>query len=255
MMYNNKLVAAIKSKGKILREFNDTVFVPFSTEYSILIKNLHTVRALVHINIDNTEVIPGGLMIRPNQEIEVERWIKNGNLSEGNRFKFIERTSNIENHRGIGASDGLIRIEFQFEDISLNFGSLYSTPISRDWSQYNTILRGNNWTESASTAIYTTSVNTVNMVQDSGSAIPANDIGITVPGSKSNQQFSTSSWFSTESTKHVIILKLLGETKDNELIRKPITVKHKPKCQTCGKQNKATSKFCSECGTSLEIFA
>ena len=44
MMYNNKLVAAIKSNGKVLREFGEEVYIPFGSEYSILIKNLHSVR-------------------------------------------------------------------------------------------------------------------------------------------------------------------------------------------------------------------
>jgi len=48
---------------------------------------------------------------------------------------------------------------------------------------------------------------------------------------------------------------VLGETEDNKAIREPITVKAKPKCTTCGKQNKATAKFCSECGTALVIYA
>jgi tRNA(Ile2) C34 agmatinyltransferase TiaS len=58
-----------------------------------------------------------------------------------------------------------------------------------------------------------------------------------------------------ETQKHTIVLKLLGETEDNKLVLKPVTTKHKPKCVTCGKQNKATAKFCTECGTALEIFA
>jgi len=48
---------------------------------------------------------------------------------------------------------------------------------------------------------------------------------------------------------------LLGETEDNKPVLQPVNVKMKPKCTSCGKQNKATNKFCSECGTSLELFA
>jgi membrane protease subunit (stomatin/prohibitin family) len=82
-----------------------------------------------------------------------------------------------------------------------------------------------------------------------------NDVGITVPGSVSNQQFTTAAWFATEIEKHNIVLKLLGETPDNKVVTEAITVKSKPKCITCGKQNKATAKFCSECGTGLQIVA
>ena len=82
-----------------------------------------------------------------------------------------------------------------------------------------------------------------------------NDTGITVPGSKSEQKFQTTTMGALDPQKYSIVLKILGETPDNEPVRKPVTVKHKPKCVTCGKQNKATAKFCTECGTALEIFA
>ena len=115
-MYNQKLVASIKSKGKILREFKDTVYIPFSSEYSILLKNLNTVRAVVNVFIDGENAVPGGLVIDPGRSVDLERWIKNGNLTEGNRFKFIERTAKIEEGpRGIKEEDGLIRVEYQFE--------------------------------------------------------------------------------------------------------------------------------------------
>jgi hypothetical protein len=58
-----------------------------------------------------------------------------------------------------------------------------------------------------------------------------------------------------EAETHSIVLKLLGETPDNKPVLKPVTVKAKQKCDTCGKVNKAHSKFCVECGTALEIFA
>ena len=116
MMYNQKLVASIKTKGKILREFKDTVYIPFASEYSILLKNLTTVRAVVNVFIDGENAVPGGLVIDPGRSVDLERWIKNGNLSEGNRFKFIERTAKIEEGpRGIKEEDGLIRVEYQFE--------------------------------------------------------------------------------------------------------------------------------------------
>ena len=56
-MYNQKLVASLKANGKILREFKDTVYIPFGSEYSFLIKNLNTTRALVNIFIDGEDVI------------------------------------------------------------------------------------------------------------------------------------------------------------------------------------------------------
>jgi rRNA maturation endonuclease Nob1 len=82
-----------------------------------------------------------------------------------------------------------------------------------------------------------------------------NETGITVPGSKSTQLFQTVTVGALESTVHNIVLKLVGDLGDNKPVTKPVTVQHKPKCTTCGKQNKAHAKFCDSCGTALEIFA
>jgi hypothetical protein len=106
-MYSNKLAVAIKANGKVLREFEDSVYLPFGSEYSIFIKNKNSVRASVKIEIDGADVTEGvSLVVNPNDEIELERFIKNGNLRAGNRFKFIERSGAIERHRGIGVDDG-----------------------------------------------------------------------------------------------------------------------------------------------------
>jgi hypothetical protein len=242
MMYESKLAAAIKVNGKVLREFKDTVHIPFGSEYTILLKNLNTQRAIVNVFIDGDDMVPGGIVLNAGQEIDLERSVKNGNLTEGNRFKFIERTGAVEQHRGIKLEDGLVRIEFQFEQPR----PIYNTPwISASGSTIypqGGILRNStaDWAGPAGSV-------TCSATMDSYSA---NDLGITVPGSKSTQSFQTTYIGALESTKHSMVFKLVGGT-----MPKPITVKHKPKCVTCGKQNKATSKFCQECGTALEIFA
>jgi hypothetical protein len=82
-----------------------------------------------------------------------------------------------------------------------------------------------------------------------------NDAGITVSGSKSTQKFATTYMGAMDPEKFSMIIKLLGETPDNKPVLKPVTVKSKPKCVTCGTQNKATAHFCTKCGTALEIFA
>jgi hypothetical protein len=114
MMYFKKFVASIKVNGKVLREDEGQVKIPFSSEYSISLKNLNSVKAQARVSIDG-EDLSGWLVLQPNSNVDLERSIKNGNLTKGNKFKFIERTDNIENHRGIGVEDGLIRIEYKFE--------------------------------------------------------------------------------------------------------------------------------------------
>jgi hypothetical protein len=117
-MYNNKLAVAIKTAGKVLREKGDKVYLPFGSEYSIFIKNLNSVRALVRIELDGKSVTDGKeLVVYGNSELNLERFLKNGNMNEGHRFKFIERSSKVEAHRGVGVEDGLLRVEFQFEKV------------------------------------------------------------------------------------------------------------------------------------------
>lgn len=291
-MYSHKLAAAIKVNGKVLREFKDTAYIPFGSEYTILVKNLNTVRAVVNIFIDGDNVVPGGLVINAGQEIDLERSIKNGNLTEGNKFKFIERTGAVEQHRGVKLEDGLIRIEYQFEQPPMRINDLPEWQKKQIWdgirysefqgatdkftvtasgatysANINGVMRGVDFTNGESVkAQATTAIN--NYCAQNGIVSNAeihdgmatmdcafNDVGITVPGSRSEQKFSTVNMGQMETAKYSMVIRLLGETPDNIQITKPVTVKHKPKCVTCGKQNKAHAKFCTECGTALEIFA
>ena len=310
MMYNQKLVASIKVKGKILREFKDTVYIPFASEYSILLKNLNTVRAVVNVFIDGENAVPGGLVIDPGRSVDLERWIKNGNLTEGNRFKFIERTASIEEGpRGIKEEDGLIRVEYQFEiprpiiNINNIVGSFPQYPPGvRGWdtiakgSEYpgvtdkfsagnpstwiqssgatysqvnvNGALRGVDYSANGGATAQAASAAVDKYCADNGIQNKAelhdgaatmdwcaNETGITVPGSKSEQKFQTTTVGALDPTIHNIVLRIVGDLGHNKPVDKPVTVKHKPKCVTCGKQNKAHAKFCVECGTALEIFA
>jgi len=285
-MYGNKLAAAIKVNGKVLREFKDTVYIPFGSEYTILIKNLESRRAVVNVYIDGENAVPGGLVLNAFQETELERKIVNGNLREGNRFKFIERTENIENGpRGIKLEDGLIRIEHQFEiprpvlqvnDIWVNDiwkntttqwsgGAVYGSGATPTSYNVNGIMRnvdfsnGEAMKASASSAMNATlqsmNISCQSEVHDGSATMDWYDTGITVPGSKSTQTFQTTTVGTLETDIHTMVIKLLGDLGDNKPVTKPVTVQHKPKCVTCGKQNKAVAKFCIECGTALEIFA
>ena len=260
-MYKNKLAVALKSAGKVLREFGETVYVPFGSEYSILVKNLNTVRALVKIEIDGVDVGDGTrFVVDGNDKLNLERFIKNSNMKEGNRFKFIERTENIEDHRGVGIEDGLIRIEFNFEKIPEPvyvpdpwvFSDNSSCRKGGPNLDMKGTLRSRSINVSDNTAMYSASIAGADVSNDVMS-LADNDAGITVPGSISDQEFHTTNWFPTESETHVVILQMLGQTEDNRQVVKPVTVKAKPKCSTCGRTNRATAKFCTECGTSLTI--
>lgn len=277
MMYSKKFVSAIKVGGKIVREFKDKVVVPFGSEYSILLKNLENRRAMVSVFIDGAEMA-SGLVVDARSEMELERSIVSGNLNQGNRFKFIERTESIENHRGIGATDGLIEVRFAYE---------YKPPVYapyNDWNKkigsadpYNPwqLTAPPSWTTWSNTAppgiaVYSSATATDSAqgilrsaasvsspTVDSATKISTqgfiNDAGITVPGSISNQEFKTVSWFPVEAEESMVfhIVGFIDETP----VEKPILVASKPKCQTCGRTNKSSAKFCGNCGTSLLVLA
>lgn len=261
MTHRERLVAVIKSQGKILREDNGAVTLPFGAEYSVLIKNLDSVRIMVKVSIDGVDATGGTrLIVPPNSDLEFERFIRNGNLAEGNRFKFIERTAQIEEHRGIKADDGLVRIESWAEMVTQFVPTVFyqqpTLPRRRRWDD-----RGATWTSGiargslgpsgqSQNTIYSRSMGVSQETQNFCSAL--NDQGITVAGSTSNQTFISTSGFPLQSTSTVIVLRLRGVL-GNVLAQEPITVQNKPRCVTCGRVNKGTSKFCSNCGTALVI--
>jgi len=48
----------------------------------------------------------------------------------------------------------------------------------------------------------------------------------------------------------VIILRLSG-VKGNREVEKPLTVRDRKECPTCGRKMKSNAKYCSNCGTYL----
>lgn len=259
-MFNNNFVTAVRVAGKILREDNGAVQIPFGSEYSLLLKNKNSVRALVCVEIDGVDATGGtSLIVGPNQSIDFERFIKNGNMSAGLKFKFIERTAAVEaGPRGIGADDGIVRIEFEFErpQPRQQYATRSLMSLSKSAEQPRGF--GGNFPSfgdsfgSASIGDFANPVGVTNCLAQSASAsaMPQNDIGITVGGSVSNQSFTQGEWFPTDGVKHVMCLSLRGHVGE-QLVQAPITVKTKRECPSCGKLNTQQSKFCQECGTGL----
>jgi len=245
MTYQSGVVAVIKVDGKILRESEGTFYLPFGSEYSILIKNLKTQRILVKVSIDGTDALDGTeIVILDNSEVELERFIKNSNFNSGNKFKFIEMTEDIENHRGIKVDDGFIRIEYWVENIQpvINVPIIQYYP--KDYHYYPSYPIINVPIIQSSCNIYNTLNSTVQDFSNS-------DAGITVAGSKSNQTFESVSSFPVHAQSEVIILKLRGK-RGPKIVNKPLLVKTKIECPTCGKSNSSDVKYCPHCGTVLD---
>lgn len=166
-MYKNDFAVAIKTDGKVLREEKDTVHLPFGSEYSILLKNLSSRKAIAKVMIDGEDVLNGKrLIVEVGKSLELERFLKE--LDEGNRFKFIERTEKISNHRGNKIEDGIIQVEFQFEQDYNQYFNQWSTYVIKSdtfpthrtpiWDSgyhttlYNSTLECNNTTPTLATS-------------------------------------------------------------------------------------------------------
>jgi hypothetical protein len=240
-MYNKKLVASVKCKGKIMREQDDTVFLPFGEEYSILLKNLNTQKAHIKVEIDG-EIVIDGLLLSPNESVDLERYVIDNDLSKGPRFKFIEKTEQISGYRGDRIDDGMIRITYQFEVVPE-----INPPIYRryDWNYHNDVWYCDNSGSDCDSVSYNSypSTKPFSMSVDS-------DAGITTKGSESDQKFVYGSIGELETTIHSIVLQLKGCVNGQE-IKKPLTVSRKIKCGVCGKVNNSSNTFCGNCGTNL----
>lgn len=284
MVYSNKFVCAVKVAGKVLKEFDGSVAIPFGQEYSLLLKNLNSRRAMAKVSIDGTEVTSGWLVIGANDSLELERSILNNNLNKGNRFKFVERTSSIEKHRGIKADDGLIRVEYKFEKERIELPEVvhypvytpdpqpyYPRPYYPKWPNYTISCNNSNTAtmgsptrslggyvrDSASASLGRTaagaglSFQSTSMAAMNCSVQTQSNDGITVPGRESTQSFTTVSGFDTEAS-HVIVLKLRGDVNGKPVLA-AVTTHHKLICEYCGTTNKSSDKFCGECGAAVSI--
>ena len=237
-MYNTSFVAVIKSNGKILREdTNGIIRIPFGSEYSILLKNLNTVDAVVDVEIDGENVLNGNnLVISPNNDFELFGKLKN--LKQSNKFKFIHKTKQISNYRGDRIDDGIVRITYSFvKPHKKNEGF---TPFLYPYNPKSTYRTYKTYRD-VYKPFYGDNIVYSSCAQE----------GITVNGEEFNCDYTMTCVDDLESAIHVLIFKLVGKTKNKKKIRKHLYVKTPLVCKTCGKKSKSSNKYCGNCGTYL----
>jgi hypothetical protein len=278
MVYKQDFIVVVKCNGKILREKDGIINLPFGSDYSLLLKNLSSRKANINVSIDGSDVLSGSsLIIRPDTSMELEGFLENHLVK--NKFRFIQKTQEIQDHRGDKIDDGLIRVEFAFEKeqeirrnilyedyhfpptIIKRYHYHYDYPIFR-WETFSSSLTDSSKQNSGGEIKQSLESNKFDFVASSGETIqayncssvnldkPQEDEGITVKGSETKQQFYYASVGELEPSK-VIIIKLRGTKIDGEKVEKPVTVDMKLECPTCGKQNKSNNKYCPNCGTFL----
>lgn len=256
MMYKNNFVAVIKNKGKIMRERNGVVYLPFGSSYSILLKNKDARRANVEIEVDGEDVLNGhSLILNGNETHEVKGFMRN--MSKTNRFKFIKKTKEIQNYRGDRIDDGLVRVTYRFEKPV--YDPFPIKPLKKwvDWPDGRPRRRSSDfhyfddsstggWSGARGTSTFYSS----NLSSTTKCSVPLADEGITVKGEKITQNYQYGS-IGTLGSPTTIVLQLRGTTSKKKKIKKAVTTKTKLRCETCGRRNRSTNRHCYNCGTYL----
>jgi len=268
-MFKNNFVVAIQMDRKSIRESGDQVFLPFDSEYGIYLKNLNSVDAVVDVSIDGCDVLNGNsIVVRANCATELLGYM-NGNVVK-NKFKFIEMSQKIADHRGIKPEDGIIRIEFKFKKRYPMFQPQPAWVIKPYWPVYREyVWYGDYTTYPAGTTYSVDTINTggdiscTSSINETGTtfSVPVatnlsqeqdfGNSGITVPGSETQQNFTPTYVGALEDQSHVITLRLFGE-KENTSVLQPTFTRTKVICVTCGTSCNTKLKFCGECGTCLK---
>jgi hypothetical protein len=284
MVYQEKFVAVIMANSKILRENDNSVELPFGTDYSIRLKNLESRKAQVKISIDGEDVMDGhSLILSPNSHVDLEGFMDGRTVRK--QFRFIQKTQKIVEHRGDKVDDGIVRVEYCFEKREPEYVPIRYDPWpplytwSCNWTytlpKYPPVVTWDDDTTgggfqqatyevTCDTTVGDTTVgdttsgfvhsgsdfNLCATTQTSFCSTPNADEGITVPGAETLQHFDRGYIGSTDQP-HVITIRLKGTTRSGAVVEKAVGTKDKAKCPTCGKTWNAKQKFCGNCGTNL----
>ena len=249
MAYRKNFAVAIKQNGKILREIGEVVKLPFGAEYSILLKNKDSRKAVAKVEIDGEDVLDGnGLIVEPYGSVELKGFMKGSKVR--NRFKFIHKTEQISNYRGDRIDDGLVSVEFWFEKEE----DLQVTPLPIRPNPWPTYGGGNQvyYSSYAGNNIVGCGLGVTSAASLTKSA-SVDDNGITVKGAKTNQGFEYGSTKKLEPTSTVITLRLSGfSQRTKKLVKKALSVNARITCVTCGKKSKSSAIYCGRCGTYIQ---
>ena len=263
MVYKNNFITVIRHKGGIMRDQNGVVRLPFGSEYSILLKNKDSRTAIVRISVDGEDVMGGHRYIVPGKsQRELKGFLKG--LNATHKFRFIKKTKQIAQYRGDRLDDGMVEVEFWYEQAVKTPWIVYDDSPRQPWPC--------NYTFGGSTSGYMrnqTTYTSANLyrVENSSPRIkssitascniptPKPDEGITVKGSKVNQNFQYGNVGTLESHSSTIIIRLRGSVenrKEDRPVKRVITTRTRIQCTTCGRKWRSHLKFCGNCSTALD---
>ena len=234
MVYRKDFIVVLKHNGRILREIDDTITLPFGSEYSIILKNLSTRKAAAKITVDGQDVLNGyEVIVDADSSTEIKGFMSDTTIK--NKFKFIEKTEEISNFRGDKIDDGIVRVTYRFEE----------PPKPQLLDHINAY-----WAVDSKRPLRSTYGASDLICKCCTSEFSNN--GITVKGSETSQDFNVVYKYNFESNYNVIVLKIQGRRPNTgKAVNKPILTKTKKQCPTCGRHWRSSNKYCGNCGTYL----
>lgn len=237
MTFYNQFILSVRDQNKnILREYDHgKVYLPFYTEYSLFIKNNNNVRCECNVKIDGTDVLGGEkLVINAYSSTDLERFISNGDLTKGKCFKFVPANDSQVQDPTSG-QNGIVEVTFHKEIVLY---PTYQPTIFMNSCTTDTVNHGMMRSRNCSDNVMFACSATGGISGQSMS-----DVGATVEGSHSSQQFTTVSGFSTEPLGTTLRLQLVGSQKS--------VTSHDTKkvhCTSCGRKVKFNDNYCGSCG-------
>ena len=238
MHFEQYVVAITDSNGKAFRDFEperlsqgrkSKVYIPFDSEYKILIKNSSDRRAKLTIDLDGTSISGiGGLIMAAHTNEFIERFV-----DVAKKFRVVrkndERVSDPTN-----SENGILKIRIEKEyvpftistfisNINYNFNTqaeyhrhpqpsqFWDTPMCG--GENNAPIGGNevNYNCSSTKSLYNSG--SLRGVSSRGlnKTLLNEESGATVEGGNSSQTFGSTTWNGTDGVAYEFIFKLLGQ--------------------------------------------
>ena len=217
MFYQDTIVTVVNGNKNPIRELESEklnkgrkckVILPFDTEYQFLIKNNCDTRIKLDIDIDGSNITNDGLVINSYQHYYLERF-----LNSPEKFKFVKK-DNYQVSDPTNIENGIIKVKIYKENKKEKY---MLSPYEYTTGFQNSIMRGMDYTSTnfdcnANKCLYSCS-----NIQSLNSNI--GEVGATVGGSHSNQNFSTTEWNGDNGvdTEFVFILRGLDNNNNKKL--------------------------------------
>jgi len=223
MHYNAVVVSLTDENKKAFREVDAKktiegrrcqVFMPFDTEYKLLVKNINNKKRIrLEIDIDGTNVSGYGLVIDKNESSYIERFV-----DIDKKFKFVKAQGSGANEDvadPTNPENGIIKVRVYTEKQISPYINEYNRGVPLyTISDYPSVSFERNTINYSGNSVY---LNTSMKSCSVDKHINNDQIGATIEGIKSYQKFGTTLWKGDDGVPIVFSFNLIGTPSKNKL--------------------------------------